>query len=275
MHASHGHRDYRQPPERKSMHARIVRDLGMRIVAGEFKPGDRLPTEPSLMADYDVSRPVLREATRVLVAKGLVVSRQRAGAIVRPRNEWHLLDPDVLYWLIQSQPQTEFVETLLTVRRVFEPATAALAAKVASRAALQSIGEAYAGMEAARTADELLEPDLAFHRRIAEATRNDLLAYIGNMLSLALRESIKLSSRLPNTHALSLPRHKAILTALMNRDPLAAHQATLVQLKETREDLDMILQAGLDLADGSRLAASGPTERRVRRAARKSHKVER
>jgi DNA-binding FadR family transcriptional regulator len=243
--ASHGHRDYRQPPERKSMHARIVRDLGMRIVGGEFKPGDRLPAEAGLLADYEVSRPVLREATRVLVAKGLVLSKQRAGAIVRPRNEWHLLDPDVLYWLIQSQPQAEFVETLLTVRRVFEPATAALAAKVASDAALRGIAEAYERMEAAHTAAELLEPDLAFHRRIAEATNNDLLAYIGNMLSLALRESIKLSSRLPNTHALSLPRHKAILTALLHRDPLAAHQATLVQLKETREDLSLILDTDL------------------------------
>src|SRR5207344_2413714 len=116
------------------MHARIVHDLGMRIVAGEFKPGDRLPAESRLLADYEVSRPVLREATRVLVAKGLVLSRQRAGAIVRPRSEWHLLDPDVLYWLIQSKPQQEFVETLLTVRKVFEPAAAALAARVASDA---------------------------------------------------------------------------------------------------------------------------------------------
>ena len=247
MHPGHSHRDYRQPPERKSMHARIVRDLGMRIVAGTFRPGDRLPGEAALLADYDVSRPVLREATRVLVAKGLVLSRQRAGAIVRPRSEWHLLDPDVLYWLIQSKPQQEFVETLLTVRKVFEPAAAALAARVASDAALQGIAEAYAGMEAAETADELLEPDLAFHRRIAEATNNDLLAYIGNMLSLALRESIKLSSKLPNTHALSLPRHKAILTALLHRDPLAAQQATLVQLNETRADLNAVLESGSGL----------------------------
>jgi DNA-binding FadR family transcriptional regulator len=242
MNAAHGHRDYRQPPDRKSMHARIVRDLGMRIVGGEFKPGDRLPLEATLLADYEVSRPVLREATRVLVAKGLVLSRQRAGATVRPRGQWHLLDPDVLYWLIQAQPQTEFVETLLTARRVFEPAAAALAARVASDDALKGIAEAYAGMEAATTADEILEPDLAFHRRIAEATNNDLLAYIGNMLSLALRESIKLSSKHPNTHALSLPRHKAILTANLNRDPLGAQQATLVQLNETREDLTEVLE---------------------------------
>ena len=248
MKASAGDPDYRRPPERKSMHARIVRDLGMRIVSGELKPGDRLPNEASLCADYQVSRPVLREATRVLAAKGLVVSKQRAGAIVRRRNDWHLLDPDVLYWLIQSKPQPEFVNTLLTVRRIFEPAAAALAAKVASDKSLQAIAEAYAGMEAASTPEELLEPDLAFHRRIAEATGNDLLAYIGNMLSLALRESIKLSSQHPNTHALSLPRHKAILTALLNRDPLSARQATLVQLEETREDLSAVLDSGLDLA---------------------------
>ena len=247
MNPSQGHRDYRHPPERKSMHARIVRDLGTRIVAGEFKPGDRLPVEGLLLSEYDVSRPVVREAVRVLVAKGLVLSKQRAGAIVRPRNEWHLLDPDVLYWLIQTKPQGEFVETLLTARRVFEPATAALAARVASDNSLTGIAEAYAGMESAATPEQLLEPDLAFHRRIAEATNNDLLAYIGNMLSLALRESIKLSSKHPNTHALSLPRHKAILTALLHRDPLAAYQASLLQLKETGDDISEILASGLDL----------------------------
>ncbi|MDM0115021.1 FadR/GntR family transcriptional regulator [Variovorax sp. J22R133] len=247
MKAPHPDPGYHQPPDRKSMHARIVRELGMRIVSGEYRPGDRLPPEASLSACYDVSRPVLREATRVLVAKGLVVSKQRAGAIVRPRSEWHLLDPDVLYWVIQSKPQPEFVETLLTVRRIFEPAMAALAARTATTNDLQRITEAYAGMEAARTPEELMEPDLAFHRRIAEATGNDLLAYIGNMLSLALRESIKLSSQDPNTHALSLPRHKAILTAIVNRDALAARQATLVQLEETREDISRVLGSGVDL----------------------------
>jgi DNA-binding FadR family transcriptional regulator len=243
MKASHGDSGYRNPTASKSMHPQIVRDLGMRIMAGEFQPGDRLPAEPVLCQSYAVSRSVLREATRVLVAKGLVVSRQKAGTIVRPRNEWHLLDPDVLYWMIQNKPAPDFVETLMAVRRIFEPAAAALAATQANDEQLRGIAEAYAGMEKATTPEELLEPDLAFHRRISEATGNDLLAYIGNMLSLALRESIKLSSQLPNTHALSLPRHKAILTALQHRDPLGARQATLVQLQETREDITRILGA--------------------------------
>lgn len=235
------HSTYSAQTEGKSQHGRIVRELGLAIVGGELQPGDKLPPEAQLLERYEISRPVLREAVRVLVAKGLVVSRQRAGAIVRPRNEWHLLDPDVLYWLIQARPQRDFVKTLLEVRQIFEPAAAALAARAATDEQLAAIATAYEGMAAAKTTAELLEPDLAFHRRIAEATGNDLLAYIGNMLSLALRESIILSSQLPNTHELSLPRHKAILTALQARDPLGARQATLVQLDETEDDLSNVL----------------------------------
>ncbi|WP_239467119.1 FadR/GntR family transcriptional regulator [Rhodoferax koreensis] len=234
-----------QPAERKSQHARIVRELGVQIVSGACRPGDKLPAEALLCAQYKVSRPVLREAKRVLVAKGLVKSRQRSGVIVRPQSDWHLLDPDVLYWFIQSKPRHEFVGKLLEVRRIFEPAAAGLAARVASASSLQAISRAYEQMEAATTPEALLEPDLAFHRLIAEATGNELIAYIGNMLSLALRESIKLSSQHPNTHALSLPRHKAILTALLNHDALAARQATLVQLKGTQDDLNDVIESDI------------------------------
>jgi DNA-binding FadR family transcriptional regulator len=237
------HSTYSTQPEGKSQHARIVSELGLSIVGGELRPGDKLPSEAQLLERYEISRPVLREAVRVLVAKGLIMSRQRAGAIVRPRNEWHMLDPDVLYWLIQAQPQRDFVRAFLEVRRIFEPAAAALAARTASDEQLAAIEKAYDGMAAAQTTAELLEPDLAFHRRIAEATGNDLLAYIGNMLSLALRESISLSSQLPNTHELSLPRHRAILTALQARDAVSARQATLVQLEETGDDLSTVMAA--------------------------------
>jgi DNA-binding FadR family transcriptional regulator len=240
--AVHADLGYRRPPGRKSMHPQIVRDLGISILRGELRPGDRLPSEAMLCEAYEVSRPVLREATRVLAAKGLIISRQKAGASVRPARDWHLLDPDVLYWMIQSKPPREFVQTLMTVRRIFEPAAASLAATCASDDMLEAITEAYGEMEAAKTPEELLEPDLAFHRLIAEATGNELMAYIGNMLSLALRESIKLSSRLANTRELSLPRHKAILRALMKHDGPAAHRAALAHLEETAEDLSRILE---------------------------------
>jgi DNA-binding FadR family transcriptional regulator len=236
--------DYRHLQNRKSMHGRIVQELGIQIVSGKLAPGERLPTEPSLCEMYGVSRPVLREATRVLVAKGLVVSKPRVGSVVRQREEWHMLDPDVLYWTLNSIPEGEFFRSLLTVRRIIEPAAAALAATESTDEDLARISAAYERMERASTAEALLEPDLEFHRAIMAATHNDMLAFIGNMMSLALSESIKLTSRHPDTHALSLPRHKAILVAIQNRDPLAARHASLVQLENARADADSILEVG-------------------------------
>lgn len=239
--------DYRKPSDRKSMHSRIVQEIGLQIVSGRFKPDDRLPAEALLCEEYAVSRPVLREATRVLVAKGLVYSKPRVGSVVKARREWHLLDPDVLHWLMQSSPQNEFFALLTSVRAIIEPAAAALAAQHASDEEIAGIGEAYQRMEAAPDTAALLQPDLDFHSRIADATHNDLLAHLCNMLSLALREALKHSNQRPNLHELAMPRHKAILTAIENRDALAARQATLVQLDDARNALSVVLGAQLHI----------------------------
>src|SRR5258705_12072817 len=135
--------DYRHLQKRKSMHARIVQELGIEIVSGRLSPGERLPAEASLCEKYGVSRPVLREATRVLVAKGLVISKPRVGSVVRPREDWHMLDPDVLYWTLSNIPEGEFFLSLMTVRRIIEPAAAALAATAASEEDIARIRAAY------------------------------------------------------------------------------------------------------------------------------------
>jgi DNA-binding FadR family transcriptional regulator len=135
--------DYQTPKPRKSMHARIVHELGMGIVSGRLKPEEKLPLESTLCEDYQVSRPVVREATKVLQAKGLVYSKPRVGTLVRPRSEWHLLDPDVLYWLVQSTPQSEFFNTLAGVRRILEPEIAAMAATTATEEDIAAIEDAY------------------------------------------------------------------------------------------------------------------------------------
>lgn len=233
--------DYRKPPKRKSLHSQIVHDIGMGIVAGRWEPGQKLPAEALLCEEYAVSRPVLREATRVLVAKGLVYSKPRVGSVVRPRGEWHLLDPDVLHWLMQSSPQNDFFAMLTNVRAVIEPAAAAMAAQYATPEEVAAIAEAYERMEASGSADSLLQPDLDFHARIADATHNDLLTHLCNMLSSALREALRYSNQRPNLHELALPRHKAILTAIEHGDALGARQAALVQLDDARDALGAVL----------------------------------
>ena len=170
--------DYKNPIPSKSQHALIVQQLGLKIVSGEISENEKLPSEVDLCEEYKVSRPVFREAIRVLNAKGLTYSRPKIGTVVRPKEEWHLLDPDVLFWLIQTTPEHEFFKTLSTVRRVLEPELAYIAASTANEEDIERIKHAYEGMEKATTVEEFIEPDIQFHLAIAKATHNDLLAYM-------------------------------------------------------------------------------------------------
>ncbi|EJD6696747.1 FadR/GntR family transcriptional regulator [Acinetobacter baumannii] len=232
--------DYKNPIPSKSQHALIVQQLGLKIVSGEISENEKLPSEVDLCEEYKVSRPVFREAIRVLNAKGLTYSRPKIGTVVRPKEEWHLLDPDVLFWLIQTTPEHEFFKTLSTVRRVLEPELAYIAASTANEEDIERIKQAYEGMEKATTVEEFIEPDIQFHLAIAKATHNDLLAYMSKMLVLPLQQSIQVTSLRPNLQSHSLPRHKAILTAIENKDPLSARHASLVQLDDTKMAYDLI-----------------------------------
>lgn len=232
--------DYKNPIPSKSQHALIVQQLGLKIVSGEISENEKLPSEVDLCEEYKVSRPVFREAIRVLNAKGLTYSRPKIGTVVRPKDEWHLLDPDVLFWLIQTTPEHEFFKTLSTVRRVLEPELAYIAASTATDEDIQCIKHAYEGMEKAVTVEEFIEPDIQFHLAIAKATHNELLAYMSKMLVLPLQQSIQVTSLRPNLQGHSLPRHKAILTAIENKDPLSARHASLVQLDDTKMAYDLI-----------------------------------
>src|SRR2546426_3683664 len=84
--------------QRQNLSEQIVRQIGLSIMRNDFKPGDTLLSEPSLSLQFNVSRPVLREALKMLVAKGLIGSRPKTGTRVRPRADWTLRDPDVIAW---------------------------------------------------------------------------------------------------------------------------------------------------------------------------------
>src|SRR5262245_27447984 len=88
----------------RGQHGRVVHTLGTLIAGGDLAPGEPLPTEEELVGELGVGRSALREAMKVLGGKGLVESRTRAGTRVRPREAWHLIDPDVLGWRYQASP---------------------------------------------------------------------------------------------------------------------------------------------------------------------------
>src|SRR5438094_7850809 len=116
---------------RRGLHGELVHDIGVRILGGELEPGAQLPTDGDATGEM-VSRTVVREAIKVLAAKGLVEARPKTGTQVRERRYWNLMDPDVLAWRLEANPGDDFFVDVFELRRLMEPAAARLAAGRAS-----------------------------------------------------------------------------------------------------------------------------------------------
>ena len=113
---------------RGSLHRSVAQDIGARILNGEFAPGTLLPNEAEWCKSFGVSRTAVREAIKMLMGKGLIISRPRIGSRVLPRAQWNLLDRDVLGWYVAAAKQSHFLAHMQQVREILEPETAALAA---------------------------------------------------------------------------------------------------------------------------------------------------
>lgn len=220
----------------KNLNEQVVEAIGKRIVAGYYSEGGKLPVEMQLCEEYGVSRPVMREAIKILMAKGMLSSKPKIGTIIKEKKFWNLLDSDVLSWTIRLLPEQDFLDMLFDLRMAIEPHSAELAAKNSTKEDIEIIASAYNDMEKAESPAQLTDPDLRFHQAIMDATHNDLLSCIGHTLHNALAESIQLTSRHPNTHELSLPRHKTLFTAIKNADPVAAREAATKLLIDSHDD---------------------------------------
>jgi GntR family transcriptional regulator, galactonate operon transcriptional repressor len=208
---------------RDGLHGRLVHELGRGIVTGELAVGSPLPTEEQLVGIFGSSRSAIREATKVLVAKGLVVSRRKVGTIVQPETSWNLLDPDVLAWRYEHEPTTGQLDHLAQMRVVLEPEAARLAARAKGRAAVGAVRASYHRMEETiDDPDAFIVHDLAFHRAVVEAGGNELLVHLHSVLEVALAAARQVHTRNVRRNKRSLPAHRAVLEAIASRDADAA-----------------------------------------------------
>ena len=181
-----------------------VSELGVRIVGGDWAPGEALPREADLTEMMGVGRSVVREALRILSAKGLVRSRTSDGTRVTPREEWRLLDPDVMHWRIESGDHKALLTDLFNVRLAMEPGLVRLATQRADQAEKDRIRNAWNAMqaacddidkdEAARRHD-FVEADLEFHRAFLAATGSPLLSQLFSVIEAALTMLFELQMR--------------------------------------------------------------------------------
>jgi DNA-binding FadR family transcriptional regulator len=204
---------------RDGTHGRLVHALGQRIVTGELAPGAPLPIEAKLVEEFGTSRSAVREAVKVLTAKGLVVARTKVGTTVQPESSWNLLDPDVLAWRYTGDPTDAQLDDLAGMRVAVEPEAARLAARSRDRRALAAIRDAYRLMESTLDdPDEFIQHDLDFHRAVVEAGGNLLLVHLDDVLGVALAAAREVHSRNVRRNRRSLPAHRAVLNAITARD---------------------------------------------------------
>jgi DNA-binding FadR family transcriptional regulator len=198
--------------------------LGKAIVTGQYDD-QPFPTEAELAKQYDVSRSVVREAVKMLGAKGLLTARPRKGTTVQATDRWNLFDIDVLRWLLDRKFSLIVLRQFSELREAIEPAAAALAASAHTPEGLAAIEAGYARMEAAENdEDDPLEADIAFHIAILQASANPFYAQFRDVVTTALRTSIRFTNRFKGRTA-SLPQHKAVLDAIANRSPSDAKAA--------------------------------------------------
>src|SRR5580704_6349711 len=100
---------------RERLHDRVTREIALGILRGTIGAESALSTEGDLCRHFNVSRTILREAVKVLAAKGLLELRPKTGIRVRPRNEWNLVDPHLLGWICEAGVDELFIRDLCEV----------------------------------------------------------------------------------------------------------------------------------------------------------------
>jgi DNA-binding FadR family transcriptional regulator len=226
----------------KNVHGHTVDLLGEAIISGRYGEGAVIPPEPLLGEELGVSRTVVREAIKALAAKGLIVTGPKVGSRVLPQDAWNWFDPDVITWQARIGLTPEFLRDLQDLRRVVEPAAVRLAAERASDADIAAVEAAYAGMKGAiENGGDYVTYDLRFHHGLLRAARNRMLAQMSKALNALLRTSFELSTAIKDGPARSLPLHRAVLDAVIERSPIKAEIASRLLIDGARKDIDQVL----------------------------------
>jgi GntR family transcriptional regulator, galactonate operon transcriptional repressor len=225
----------------------VVQALGEQIVQGRFQPGDVIETEV-IEGELGVSRTVVREAIRALAEKGLVAARPKRGTFILSRNDWNLLDPDILAWHSSSSnsASSAFLRHLEEVRQIFEPRIARLAAARRSQADIKNMKSAVTAMRDASNgsgmADLCAAADVDFHHALLIAAHNELLTQLGPLLEHALKQrDAMVFARMGPSDKSFVAAHIAVFDAIQDQDADRAEAAVLSLLKESVADVEQIL----------------------------------
>lgn len=218
----------------------VARSIGIEIVSGQRPPGYQFGSEIEASTALGISRTAYREAMRTLAAKGMIESRPRAGTRVTPRTRWNILDPEVLAWSFEGQPQHDFVQGLFELREMIEPGAAALAAKrrtddhlLLMRAALDEMAVHPLETPEGQAADQ------RFHRTLFAATANEPLIALASTIGAAVRWTTRFKTRNGPLRRDPVPDHLRVYQAIADGQARSASDAMRTLIRQALKDMRM------------------------------------
>jgi GntR family transcriptional regulator, transcriptional repressor for pyruvate dehydrogenase complex len=246
-----------RPVRRSPLVDEVIRQLRSRFASGEFKIGDRLPTESTLVEELGVGRTTIREAMRVLAHSGMVEVLQGSGTFLRS-----IGDSGVLASRLRQARVLEVME----VRRALELEMTRMAAAYRTDAALAAIRDTLNHMrQSLNSGDEqaFVEADLEMYRILAGETRNSIMIEIHASFAEALRLALTQVVGIPGVMINCLGRHKQLFEAIVARDPDRAE-------KIVKEHLERVMRLIQDVLGDARVTEAGRGRFDNKKAAKRS-----
>jgi GntR family galactonate operon transcriptional repressor len=221
----------------------VVDGIGRQIVAGKLQQGALLPTEPELVEHFEVSRTSVREAMRILAAKGLVDIRPKVGTRVREDEGWNVFDTDILRWHDEVGRGDVVMRDLVEIRQLLEPSAARLAATRATmtdHGRLQHCIQAMADAVSSGNDNDYASADVDFHLAVYAASHNALLRQFGSVVADFLRRTFTVQQKVARDaefFQVDVDRHQVVYEAINRGDGEAAEAAMLDVVLEGKNSL--------------------------------------
>ncbi|CAI1191735.1 FadR family transcriptional regulator [Serratia proteamaculans] len=210
----------------------LAEKLGQQILAGDYQAGSILPGEMELGEQFGVSRTAVREAVKMLAAKGMLLPRPRIGTRVMPQSQWNFLDQDLLTWWMTKENFDQVMQHFLILRTSLEPQACSLAAANASHQQTARLAELMAEMRALHIQfdrEHWIQVDTQFHQLIYEASGNPFLTSFANLFSSVYQSYFR---AITGNEVIKLQHHQAIVDAILAGESAAALTACQVLLRE-------------------------------------------
>jgi len=223
---------------RETISTEIARRLLAYILAGNVRPGEKIPSERNLAELLGVGRSIVREALKSLTLLGLVEVRQGDGTYLRS-SESDLLPQSIEWGLLLGQKRTK---DIVEARRYLEVILAGLAAQRRDDADLDELNRLVGEMRDATDAASFVTADIAFHLRVAQTARNESLTQIMTSIRSLLRVWITRVMEAAESFQPSIDEHVAVYDAIRGGDPMAARLAMEAHMDDAVGRLEAIVK---------------------------------